>query len=42
VLQRNWEKEQNFGFYVIDECRVFAGEKAFNYSPGIGRVELRK
>ncbi len=39
MLQRNWEKQQNFGFYVIDEYRVFAEEKVFECFRGIGRVE---
>jgi hypothetical protein len=42
VLQRNWEKEQNFGFYVIDEYRVFAEEKVFECFPAEGVVENKK
>jgi hypothetical protein len=42
VLQRNWEKEQNFGFYANDECRVFAEEKVFECFPATGKVETRK
>jgi hypothetical protein len=39
VLQRNWEKEQNFGFYVSNECRVFAEETVFECFRVIGGVE---
>jgi hypothetical protein len=41
MLQRNWGKEQNFGFYVINEYTVFAGEMIFDCFPGFGCVETR-